>query len=85
MRKPERLDLDAVKQRAKIRRMWPTGEIGLPEAWCRYCYAKIPGERVADLYATPHTEGCPVLAAPIEPDFDALVAEVERLRARYEP
>jgi hypothetical protein len=44
-----------------------------------------PGEHVADLVRTPHTEDCPVLAAPVEPDFDALVAEVERLRAWYEP
>jgi hypothetical protein len=85
MSESDRLDLAAVKERAKIRLLWPTGKIGNPQAWCRYCRAQIPGERVADQFATPHTENCPVLQAPIEPDFDALVAEVERLRARYEP
>ena len=71
--------LEAIKERARIRLLWPVGRIGSDQAWCRYCGALIPGEHIADRYRTPHPEHCPVLQAPIEPDFDALVAEVERL------
>jgi hypothetical protein len=83
MHEGEAFDLEAIKQRARVRRMWPVGKIGNPQAWCRYCKALIPGEYVADRYATPHTEHCPVPEAMgrVDNDVDALVAEVERLRA----
>jgi hypothetical protein len=74
----DELDLEAIKQRAHVRDTWPVGKIGNPQAWCRYCGALVPGEHVADRYRTPHTEHCPVLQAPIEPDFDALLAWAER-------
>jgi hypothetical protein len=42
------LDLEAIKQRAHVRATWPVGEIGNPQAWCRYCGAVIPGEHAVD-------------------------------------
>jgi hypothetical protein len=84
MSEPDRLDLDAIKQRARVRRRWPTGKIGNPQAWCRYCGALIPGEWAADYERVEHAEGCPVPGAKgqADNDVDALVAEVERLRGR---
>jgi hypothetical protein len=51
--------------------------------WCRYCQVKLPAERAAEVEAFGHEPGCPVpdALARAQPDFDALVAEVQRLRS----
>jgi hypothetical protein len=80
-------DFDQVKQRAHIRRTWLRGKIGNPIPWCHYCKVVILGEFWWDQQNQAHHPGCDVPDAlnRLQPDFDALVAEVERLRGRYEP
>jgi hypothetical protein len=80
-------DFDQVKKRAEIRLLWVVGKIGNPKPWCRYCSIVIHGEYVWEIERQEHHDGCPVPEAlwRQSPDFDALVAEVERLRGRYEP
>jgi hypothetical protein len=75
-------DFDAVKQRAELRRTWLVGRIGNPKPWCRYCQIVIHGEYVWEIERQEHNPGCPVPEAlwRQSPDFDGLVAEVERLR-----
>jgi hypothetical protein len=83
----EPFDLDRIKQRALVRDRWRVGRIGDPVAWCRFCQVKLPGETMQEHESVLHADGCSVPEANSrrQPDFDALLAEVERLRARYEP
>jgi hypothetical protein len=78
----EPLDLDAIRQRALVRDRWVRGRIGEAVPWCRYCGVKLPGETTAAWEAVEHSPGCPVPDARsrFQPDFDALIAEIERLR-----
>jgi hypothetical protein len=56
---------------------------GNPQAWCRFCGAKVWGEYVMDYEAVEHVSDCPVPTSKgIENDLDAVIAEVERLRGR---
>jgi hypothetical protein len=83
MSEPNRLDLDQIRQRATVRRTWAVGKIGNPQAWCRYCNAKIWGEYATDFDAVEHGPGCPVPTSKgVEDDLDAVVAEVERLQGQ---
>jgi hypothetical protein len=83
---PGPLDLefvfDQVKKRAEIRLLWLVGRIGNPKPWCRYCSIVIHGEYVWEIERQEHNPGCPVPEAlwRFSPDFDGLVAEVDRLR-----
>jgi hypothetical protein len=77
------MGLDAIRQRATVRRTWAVGKIGNPQAWCRFCGAKVWGEYVMDYEAVEHVSDCPVPTSKgIENDLDAVIAEVERLRGR---
>jgi hypothetical protein len=78
----EPFDLDAIKQRAHVRLMYPRGRIGDPVPWCYYCGVKLPGETQQDHESVIHEPGCPVtmaLARRVH-DFDRMVAELERLQ-----
>jgi hypothetical protein len=74
------MSLDAIKQRATVRRTWAVGKIGNPQAWCRFCGAKVWGEYTTDFGAVEHGTGCPVPTSEgVDDDLDAVVVEVERL------
>lgn len=75
-------ELDQIKQRAKVREDWVRGRIGDPVAWCAYCGVKLPGETRDARESIEHHPSCPAPAAvrSLAPDFDLLLAEVERLR-----
>jgi hypothetical protein len=74
-------ELDAIRQRALVRDRWIRGRIGDPVPWCAYCNVKLPGETTHEWESVGHDPGCPVPDAlsRFQPDFDALVAEVDRL------
>ncbi len=82
----EPFDLDRIKQRAHVRDTWTVGRIGDPVAWCYYCGVKLPGETRQERESVSHEEGCPAPEAVrrLEPDFEELLAEVERLRQKPE-
>jgi hypothetical protein len=77
-------DLAEIKQRAEIRRTWLVGRIGNPVPWCRFCGQPIPSEWQHEQESFGHRDGCPAPDAIQRraPDFDALLAEVERLQGR---
>jgi hypothetical protein len=76
------LSVEAIRQRAEVRRAWLRGQIGNPRPWCAYCRITIHGEFWWEQEAQAHHPGCPVpeALAARTPDFDALLVEVERLR-----
>jgi hypothetical protein len=80
----EPFDLEAIKQRAQVRLLYPRGKIGDPVPWCHYCKVKLPGETQQSHESVLHEPGCPVPDAISHrsPDFDALLAEVERLQGQ---
>jgi hypothetical protein len=80
------LSVEAIRRRAELRRLWLVGKIGDPVPWCRYCGQRIPSEWPHEQEAIEHNPGCPVpeALATRQPDFDALLAEVDRLRGQSE-